>query len=202
MDDRKNNWQKWIPLLEKELEVEIQKAPSPSEAHGKDHIFRVLRRCIVLEKRLDADLEVLFAAAYLHDLGWHYLEEAGLHGELGAQKAEPVLERISFPTGKRSAVLRAIAVHDTGIPPEDRTTLESKILYDADKLDMFGVIGIFRYLRRVYGKWSIDDILNNLKTRWEGLSFAETRELALKDFEYVRDYFMRLKNELEEDGLR
>jgi HD superfamily phosphodiesterase len=202
MDDRKNNWQKWIPLLERELAVEIQKSPRPSEAHGKDHIFRVLRRCIVLGEKMNADLEVLAAAAYLHDLGWHYLEEAGLHGVLGAQKAEPVLERISFPTGKRSAVIHAIAVHDTGIPPEDRTTLESKILYDADKLDMFGVIGVFRYLRRVYGEWSVDDILDNLRTRWEGLSFAETRELALKDFEYVRDYFMRLKNELEENELR
>jgi len=202
MDDNKNNWQEWLPLLERELQVEIQRAPHPSEAHGKDHIFRVLRRCIVLGEKLDADLEVLVAAAYLHDLGWHYLEEAGLHGVLGAQKAEPVLEKISFPTGKRSAVLHAIAVHDTRISPEERTTLESKILYDADKLDMFGVIGVFRYLRRVYGKWSIDDILANLQTRWEGLSFAETRELALKDFEYVRDYFIRLKNELEQNELR
>jgi len=50
----------------------------------------------------------------------------------------------------------------------------------------------------VYGEWSIDTILKNLQTRWEGLSFDETRELALKDFEYVKDYFMRLKNELEE----
>jgi len=192
------HWSDWVPSLEKELAVEIQKAPHPSEAHARDHIHRVLKRCIRLGERLDADLEILVAAAYLHDLGWHHLDEAKPHGVLSAQKAEAVLGRIDFPTEKRNAVLHAIRMHDTSTSPEYRTTLESKILYDADKLDMFGVVGVLRFIRQVYGEWSIDAILKNLQTRWEGLAFPETRDAALKDFEYVKDYFVRLKNELEE----
>jgi hypothetical protein len=49
----------------------------------------------------------------------------------------------------------------------------------------------------VYGEWSIDKSLRS-SDPMEGFFFEETRELALKDFEYVKDYFMRLKNELEE----
>ncbi len=198
MDNQSDKWQKWIPVLEAELAVETQKAPHPSEAHAKDHILRVLRRCITLGQKLKADPEVLVAAACLHDLGWHYLDEAAMHGVLSAKKAEPVLERINFPTEKRDAVLHAIRMHDTSTSPEYRTTLESKILYDADKLDMFGVVGVLRFIRQVYGEWSIDAILKNLQTRWEGLAFLETRDVAFKDFKYVKDYFVRLKHELGE----
>ncbi len=54
-----------------------------------------------------------------------------------------------------------------------------------------------RFIRQVYGEWSIDKSLRS-SDPMEGFFFEETRELALKDFEYVKDYFMRLKNELEE----
>jgi hypothetical protein len=63
-----------------------------------------------------------------------------------------VLERINFPRKKREAVLHAIRVHDVGAAPEDRTTLESKILYDADKIDTLGVVGVLRYIRHFCGK--------------------------------------------------
>jgi HD superfamily phosphodiesterase len=91
-----NRWQNWIPVLEKELAVEMQKAPSPSEVHARDHVLRVLGRCIRLGEKLGADLEVLVAAVYLHDLGRHYIDDKA-HGALSALKAEPVLERIDFP---------------------------------------------------------------------------------------------------------
>jgi len=142
---------------------------------------------------------VLVAATFLHDLGWHYLDEAAMHGVLSAKKAEPVLESIDFPIEKRDAVMHAIRVHDTGTSTEVRTTLESKILYYADKLDMFGVVGVMRFIIQVYGEWSIDTILKNHQTRWEGLAFPETRDMALKDYEYVKDYFLRLKYELGEN---
>jgi hypothetical protein len=176
----------------------MQKAPSPSEVHAKDHILRVLRHCVHLGERLDADLEILVAAVYLHDLGQHYLE-AREHGPLGAQKAEPVLKRINFPKKKTDAVLHAIRVHDLSATPEDRTTLESKILYDADKLDTFGVVGVLRYIRMLFGKQPVDFILDDIEARWEGLVFPETRDLALQDYKYIKDYFTRLKEELGAD---
>jgi len=199
VDNQANHWQRWIPVLENELAVEMQKAPSPSEVHARDHILRVLRRCIRLGEKLDADLEVLVAAVYLHDLGRHYIADK-VHGALSAQKAEPVLERINFPRGKRDAVLIAIRVHDVAASPEDRTTLESKILYDADKIDTLGVVGILRYIRHFYGKKPIDYMLDDIDARWEGLTLPETRTLALQDYKYIKDYFAQLKEELGEDA--
>ena len=195
MENQTTPWKHWIPVLENELDVEMQKAPSPSEVHAKDHILRVLRRCILLGEELNADLEVLVAAVYLHDLGRHYIDDKA-HGALSALKAEPVLERINFPKEKRETVLHAIRVHDVGATPEDRTTLESKILYDADKIDTLGVVGVLRYIRHFYGKKPIDFMLDDIDARWEGLTLPETRNLALQDYNYIKDYFAQLKEEL------
>ncbi|MBN2125980.1 MAG: HD domain-containing protein [Deltaproteobacteria bacterium] len=177
----------------------MKKAPSPSEVHGKDHILRVLRRCILLGEKLNADLEVLVTAVYLHDIGRHYIAEKA-HGALSAVKAEPVLQRIDFPQGKREAVLHAIRVHDVCAGPEDRTTLESKILYDADKIDTLGVVGILRYLRHLYGKKPIDYMIEDIDARWEGFALQETRDMALQDYNYIKDYFAKLKEELGMDA--
>lgn len=189
------SWQQWAKILDRELDVETAKAPSPSEIHAKDHVLRVLKSCIQLGKKLDGDLEVLVAATYLHDIGRHYTS-AEAHGELSARKALPVLERIGFPLEKRAAVLHAIRVHDVAAVPEDRTSLESKILYDADKLDTLSVVGILRYIRRWYGRTSMDAILADIDNRWNGLALPETRDLCQKDYEYIKDYFLRLKTEL------
>lgn len=199
VDNQRSQWRHWIPVLENELAAEMQKAPSPSEVHARDHVLRVLRRCIRLGEKLDADMEVLVTAVYLHDLGRHYVADK-VHGALSAQKAEPVLERIQFPQEKRDAVLHAIRVHDVSASPEDRTTLESKILYDADKIDTLGVVGVLRYIRHYYGKKPIDYMLDDIDARWEGLTLPETRTLALQDYKYIKDYFAQLKEELGTDS--
>jgi len=195
MPNQPTHWQHWVSLLEKELAVEMLKAPSPSEVHARDHIVRVLKRCIRLGEKLDADLEILVAAVYLHDLGRHYIDNKS-HGELSAQKSAPVLERINFPPEKRDAVLHAIRVHDVSATPQDRATLESKILYDADKIDTLGVVGILRYIRHFYGKKPIDFMIDDIDARWQGLTLPETRNIALHDYTYIKDYFIRLKKEL------
>jgi len=199
MDNERDRWRDWIPVLERELSVEMQKAPAPSEVHAEDHVLRVLRRCVRLGEELNADLVVLVAAVYLHDLGRHYIDDK-THGSLSALKAEPVLERINFPEHKRGTVLHAIRVHDVSFTPEDRTTLESKILYDADKIDTLGVVGVLRYIRHFYRKSPIDYVLADIDARWEGLTLPETRTLALQDYRYIKDYFEQLKEELGDKG--
>jgi HD superfamily phosphodiesterase len=201
MIDQTSDWSKWIPILEKELIDEMKLAPSVSEVHAMDHILRVRERCIRLAKRLNADLEVLIAAVYLHDLGRHYIPDKG-HGALSAEKARPVLERINFPEEKKERVLHAIKVHDVTWLPEDRTSIESQILYDADKIDTLGVVGILRYILHYYGKTPIEFILEDIDMRWNGLALPETRDLALKDYEYIKDYFLELDKELNAPNSR
>jgi HD superfamily phosphodiesterase len=158
----------------------------------------VLKRCIDLGEKLDADLEILVAAVYLHDLGRHYIDDKA-HGALSALKAEPVLERINFSREKRDSVLHAIRVHDVAATLQERTTLESKILYDADKMDTLGVVGVLRYIRYFYGRTPIEYMLDDIDTRWEGFALQETRNLALQDYRYIKDYFTQLKEALCED---
>ena len=179
MDDWKDHWMSWIPVLEKELLDEDGKgsggvggARPGSYSPGYGNV------ATVWGKKLDADPEILVAAVYLHDLGRHYIPDTA-HGALSAQKAEPVLERIHFPTEKRERVLHAIRVHDVSATSDQRTSIESKILYDADKIDTLGVIGILRYIRHYYGKKPIDYMLDDIEQRWQGLALPETRELAL-----------------------
>ena len=194
MSERNEGWKKWIPVLERELEIEMKKAPAVSQVHGMDHIQRVWKRCLHLGTELNADLEILVAAVYLHDLGRHYtLDEA--HGELSARFAGPILESIAFPAEKRERALHAIRVHDTTFRPEQRETIESQILYDADKMETLGVIGILRYILALYRTTSIDFILEDIEQRWRGFALSETRKLGKDDYEYIKRFFRQLKKE-------
>jgi hypothetical protein len=199
MDEWDHAWSRWAPVLEKEFLNELDSAPAVSDVHGLDHVKRVWQRCKLLGRQHRADPEVLLAAAYLHDLGRHYIRDEA-HGALGAQMAEPVLIRIGFPVDRREKVLHAIRVHDVSATPEERTTMESIILYDADKVDSFGVIGVPRQIQYHYhcGIDSIDFILKDNERRWQGLALPETRRMALDDYEYITNFFLELKKQLRE----
>jgi HD superfamily phosphodiesterase len=193
---QENAWQTWLPVLETELDKEMQKAPAVSAVHATDHIHRVWQRCLKIGQSLGADLAVLAAATYLHDLGRHYIQDKA-HGALSAKLAEPVLERIFFPEERKEAVLHAIRVHDVTAGPQDRKTLEARILYDCDKLETMGVIGVLRYIVHFYGKASIDYMLEDIDARWNGLCLPETRTYAMEDYRYIKNYFERLKQALD-----
>lgn len=192
----------WLAILEKELVVEMQKAPNVSEAHNVAHIHRVWRNATRIAKNLRVDWEVLLAAVYLHDLGRHYPEGSGQHGPVSAPIARRVLERIHFPAAKVAAVTLAIHYHDETFTSQDRASLEAKVLYDADKLDAFGAIGITRSLAfyTQHGKTleEITEIVReNLPLRFRTLELPETRQFAQAMFEYTLNFFARLREELE-----
>jgi HD superfamily phosphohydrolase YqeK len=174
----------------------LASAPAPSEAHGEDHIARVWRQAHRLGEELRADMLVLAAAVFLHDLGRHHVMDVA-HGALGAELAAPLLERLGFPADKREAVLLAIRTHDLTSTDADRSTLEAKILFDADKLDTFGVVGVLRYIRVWYGREPIAFVLDDLDARWAQLGLPRTRELARDDYLYTREFFVRLRHETE-----
>ncbi|MFH1403573.1 MAG: HD domain-containing protein [Candidatus Altiarchaeota archaeon] len=177
-------------LLEK-AETESAKAEHISPAHGADHLQRVWNRCMTLSEKLGGDLEVLAAAAALHDLGRHYGLE--VHGEKSAELAAPILSKTGFPREKTLLVLDAIRFHDVTTPPGSRKSMESRILYDADKLDSFGVLGVIRHIVFYYQKGAgVDYILDTLSKRWVNLHFEQTREMGREDYEYVLDFFKKL----------
>ncbi|MFH1850583.1 MAG: HD domain-containing protein [archaeon] len=192
---------KWLAVLEKEIKAEMEKAPSVVSSHDINHIKRVWKYAQHIAQGKDIDYDVLAAAAFLHDIGRHYPQGAREHGPVSEPLARKVLERINFPEDKRKNVLLSIKYHDETFPPEKRTTTESRVLYDADKLDVFGAVGISRFLvlNAMRGKSlneTADYALQNLPLRFERLEFPETRTIAWERYEYALDYFRKLKKEI------
>jgi uncharacterized protein len=110
--------------------------------HDFDHVLRVTRLAEHLAILESADLEIVRTAALLHDVGRAEQERTGVsHAELGATRAREILA--GWPSARVEAVAAAIAQHRfrEDNPP---TSPEARVLYDADKLDAIGAIGVAR----------------------------------------------------------
>ncbi len=121
---------------------------SEEEGHGMDHTLRVYRLSLTLAQEEKADLDIIRAAALLHDIARNQEGNGKVlcHAEEGAKMAKHLLEATSFPPEKIDSVCYAIAVHrySQAIHPQ---TKEAAILQDADRLDALGAIIIARALR-------------------------------------------------------
>ena len=151
------------------LTIEFARTLYPADAdsaHDFDHILRVLRMAEKIAQAEGADLEIVRAAALLHDIGLDQ-GRAG-HETSAANRAREILRNVNLaevsgaldnsstkpPRGYSEefieAVAQAIEAHRfrSGPAPE---TLEAKVLFDADKLDSIGAIGIARAF--AFGGW-------------------------------------------------
>ncbi len=111
-------------------------------AHGFDHVLRVWRLAMRIAADEGADLEIVSAAALLHDAGRAEQERTGAcHAMVGAQIARQVLR--GQPAERVEAVAQAIEQHRfrAANPP---ASPEARALYDADKLDAIGATGVAR----------------------------------------------------------
>ncbi|NOX71832.1 MAG: HD domain-containing protein [Candidatus Micrarchaeota archaeon] len=117
-----------------------------SAGHDWEHTQRVYRICIHIGKIEGADMKVLRIAAILHDIGRLAEDESKgkiRHEEEGAKIAEDILKRYGFDNDFIERVSHCIKSHRfrNSIKPK---TLEAKVLFDSDKLDSIGAIGIGR----------------------------------------------------------
>jgi len=111
--------------------------------HHLRRVWRSARKIAAAEP--GADLLVLLAAAYLHDLV-NPPKDSPLRSRasrLSAEKAVPLLEGMGLDSARARAAAHAIEAHSysAGIPP---ATLEARILQDADRLEALGAIGLAR----------------------------------------------------------
>lgn len=121
--------------------------PVYDPVHGFDHILRVLRLAERLAKAEGADLEIVRAAVLLHDASG--AETGGdlrpEHQHHSAEFAQQILEGENWPPERIAAVQHCIRAHRFR-GNEAPQTLEAKILFDADKLDVIGAFGVARTL--------------------------------------------------------
>jgi uncharacterized protein len=131
---------------EKKVDLFIRDVFKESEhgAHTYDHTKRVYVLAIKIGKQLDANLRILGMAALLHDVGRLNEIETGIsHAIQSGEMSKHILEELGFDESEIEQVIQAIRTHrfSENLQP---SSLEGKILSDADKLDAMGAIGVYR----------------------------------------------------------
>ncbi|MEX2160507.1 MAG: HD domain-containing protein [Anaerolineales bacterium] len=121
--------------------------PDKDPVHGFDHILRVLRLAERLAAAEGADLEIVRAAVLLHDASGAETGGEGRaeHQNHSAEFATEILQSEGWPPERIAAVQHCIRAHRFR-GSEAPQTLEAKILFDADKLDVIGAFGVARTL--------------------------------------------------------
>lgn len=129
------------------IEAYIAREARPVEKFG--HQPRLYALATAVGEGLEYDDDVLFAAAWLHDLGVFIGHRPEDPAELARwdnvryaiERAPDVLTETGFPEAKFAAVLEAIRAH---LPSGEPATTEGLILRDADILEQLGAIGVLR----------------------------------------------------------
>ncbi len=226
-----------LALLDKEASVAAEPLPLGQEmterlvgiaaghcdqmggCHGPDHSLRVHRTALFMGRQLAARLDVLSAAALLHDIG-RTAETASrgavCHAAKGAEMARRILADLGFAVPLIDAVTHCIASHRyrNEVRPE---SLEAEILFDADKLDSVGAIGIgraFLFAGQVGAKLhnANSDISNTDSYSVEDTAYREFRvklckvkdrmltpvgrRLAAERHAFMEVFFQRLEREI------
>jgi uncharacterized protein len=134
------------------IEKYIRREARPVDKFG--HQPRLYALTLRIGEELDYDDDVVFAAAWLHDLGvfaGHRPEDiasltAWDNVAYAMRRAPEVLREAGFPMSKIDAVVDAIRTHQPGGNP---ASVEGIILRDADILEQLGAIGILRTASKV-----------------------------------------------------
>lgn len=190
--------------------------------HDFAHVLRVLRLAERLAQEEGADLEIVQAAALLHDAEGSAPDSAERmsHHHRSARFAGQVLLAEGWPAERISAVQHCIRAHRFRHDGETPETLEARILFDADKLDVLGAIGVARVVayaainhQPFYATPSqqflrtgekeagephsaYHEYLFKLKRITERLHTASARTLAAERELYLSEYFDRLGAEM------
>jgi uncharacterized protein len=183
-------------LLER-IRAEARKLLPEVGTHGYEHTERVYRMALHIGGKAGADLGILLPAALLHDIG----RGEGDHAEAGARRALEILKRLGLEPWRIELIVEAIATHSFSGGREP-TSLEARVLSDADKLDAMGALGIYRaamysaeHRRPLEGFVShFEEKLLRLK---ELMYTEEGKRLAEERDRFMVKYLERLRKELD-----
>ena len=120
-------------------------------AHDMEHIYRVLYTALdIADHEKDVDYDVLICACLLHDIGRkaQFKNKKVCHAKAGAAMAVRYLTEQGFDKDYTAKVEHCILAHrfrkGKGNQPD---STEAKILFDADKIDVTGAVGVARTLQ-------------------------------------------------------
>jgi uncharacterized protein len=198
--------------------IEKELTSSWDSAHDIHHILRVVKNAKQILENESADVEIVIAAAWLHDCVIVPKDHPDRKkaSTLAAEKAAEFLSGLEFSSGKIQGVKHAVEAHSfsAGIPPK---TVEAKIVQDADRLDAIGAIGIARCLmiggkldRPLYnpedplsenrepndGKWTIDHFYEKLFKLPNTMHTVTAKSEAKRRVQFMEQYLKELKEEI------
>jgi uncharacterized protein len=172
-------------MLDDSVFEEIKKRSKESfkhSHHDKTHVERVYSLAVRIAKEEKSDLDVIKAAALLHDIARAMEDDGEIadHAIEGAKIAEKMLREVGFPKEKIAKVMNCVTTHrfKNSLKAE---SIEAKVLQDADRLDIIGAIGIARAFTR--GGWSnmpIHDPLFPPKEEYDGDSLTSVNHIYEK----------------------
>jgi uncharacterized protein len=148
-------------------------------AWGYSHSVRdyALARELAAADHVQLDDDILFAAAYLHDIAafapWE--KEPLDHSDVGADVVGTILQDTGFPRSKLEAVRGAIRTH---MYYRDPVGPEALYLHDADALDWLGAVGVARIIALVDPNGGTPDGPGAVKMLEENLAKVPERVLS------------------------
>jgi len=168
-------------------------------------------------------MEILKPAALLHDIARAIEDQAQgsvCHAREGARMAEQILKELNMEENKIQAIVHCIDTHRYRDERQPET-LEAQVLFDADKLDSIGAIGVARAFlfagetgARLHNKeidpentspYTLEDTAYReflVKLRWvkDRMVTPTARKMAEDRHHFMESFFERLNQEY--DGLK
>ncbi|RLG14142.1 MAG: hypothetical protein DRN66_02740 [Candidatus Nanohalarchaeota archaeon] len=210
----------------RKIEQYAMKKMTQASVHNYMHVSRVRNWALKIAKRERFnDLEIVEAAALLHDIGRSSVQMDNMHGKIGAKMASEYLEKNNFfDEQKIKEIAYAIRNHNSNRKVEGRLPA---ILRDADMMDLFGAVGIMRCIawrgsspeydsKNIKGEtWGakpsyfdkeiaegrgtgeyIVDHLNFQISCYDNLNTETAKMFAKPLVEYMKNYILRLECEV------
>jgi HD superfamily phosphodiesterase len=138
------------------------------DAHNQRDYFWARKLAAIDNVTLDDD--VMFAAAYLHDVGsmegWRVKDQE--HGDTAAAELDKMLAGTDFPREKMDRVREAIRTHMFYRDPVSGP--EARYLHDADALDNVGTVGV---------AWLLEGV--NADPKSSGMASTKAIEILTND---------------------
>lgn len=212
---KRNPWQEIVISIAteraKEESLKLWRRSSGEEPpfnYRLEHLKAVVLIAEWLALRLGADLEIVRAAAWLHDLAKEGIAEMieDSHGVKGAEEARKILKMTDFPKEKVDAVCQAIAEHVGLYRDHPLEPLEAAILWDADKLAKLGAISLVHFLclSPSLGQVTTDSLLVEghrflgLQAKMvESMNMPLGKEMGRERYGVVSGFYEQLERELK-----
>lgn len=196
-----------MPDFRAQIQDYIREQALPIDKYS--HQPRLYQLISTIGQGLDYDDDVVYAAAWLHDLGVFIGHRPTDPEALAAwdnvayalEKVPSLLQQWQFPSEKIEAVLTAIAQHS---PQQTPTSIEASLLRDADILEQLGAVAILRIVSKVgrdtryqtFGQ-ALATLEHNLEHLPSQLHLANSQQLAQARIAVLRQFITAAQAEAQ-----